>query len=572
MRLSVFVSALAICSATLPAGLQPAMAADIRASSKVDAVTVFPQGAEVHRLAKVRIENGSHTVILSDLPAQAQPASIRVEGKATGSLTIGSVDSRRVSVPRSDAEAAASNRRRIEDEIEKLRDERARIEAETRAAEAQKAFVLQLSQLPGRPPSPAPAGGGAREDWSQILGLIAKEMAPIEKAILDAGVRIREVDRKIRDAEGRLRAEGPATVERTEVKVAVAAGQALDAELTIRYQVAEASWTPLYDARLISGTRTAAPKLTVTRRASIQQRTAEAWEQVALSLSTTRPSQGSSAPDLRPITVDFPPDRPAPVASAPATPMARAVGAARRDEASVEDRLNKAASEKAEEPRMAEAAVQQAQIESGAFQAVYSILGRQTVMNTGEVRRVQIDESDFETTLTARAAPRVDERAFLYAKLVAPRATPWLPGQVSLFRDATFVGNGRLPQLAPGQEHDLGFGADDRVRVRAASTDEKRGETGIISSTRTDTRTFKLTIKNMHERPISYVIQDQIPVANNQEIKVELIARPQPTKRDVDDKRGVLAWEDKLNPDEEKAIELGYRLSWPAAKSVVFGR
>jgi len=562
-----------LISLAIVAGILPAAAADIRATSKVEAVTVFPQGAEVHRLAKVRIENGSHTVILSDLPAQAQPASIRVEGKATGGLAIGSVDSRRVSVPRGDAEAAASTRRRIEDEIERLKDERARIEAEMRAAEAQKAFVLQLSQLPNRPPAPGPATGGAREDWAQILGLIAKEMTPIEKAILDAGVRIREVDRKIRDAEGRLRAEGPGTVERTEVKVAVAASQALDAELTVRYQVAEASWTPLYDARLSSGSRTATPKLTITRRASIQQRTAEAWEQVALSLSTTRPSQGSAAPELRPVTVDFPPER-LPAASAQPAPVARAVGAARRDEASIEERFNRTASEQAaaEQPKLADATVQQAQVEAGAFQAVYSILGRQTVMNTGEVRRVQIDESDFETTLTARAVPRVEERAFLYAKLTAPRATPWLAGQVALFRDATFVGNGRLPQLAPGQEHDLGFGADDRVRVRSASTDEKRAETGIISSTRTDTRNFKLTIRNMHERPISFVVQDQVPVANNQEIKVELIARPQPTKRDVDDRRGVLAWEDKLNPDEEKTIDFGYRVSWPAAKSIMFGR
>ena len=49
-----------------------------------------------------------------------------------------------------------------------------------------------------------------------------------------------------------------------------------------------------------------------------------------------------------------------------------------------------------------------------------------------------------------RAVPRIDERAFLYAKLTVPRATPWLPGQVALFRDGTFVGNGRVPQLGAG--------------------------------------------------------------------------------------------------------------------------
>ena len=572
MRMLTIALTMVAGASQLLLAIDDAMAAEVAATSKVDAVTVFPQGAEVTRTAKVRVDAGSHTVVFTDLPREAQPASIRVLAKSTGSLVVGSVDSRRLAVPRTDAQAAETARRRIEDEIEKLRDERARIAADLQSAETQKAFVTNLAQLPGRPAGPV-AGPGGREDWGQVLALMAKELAPIQKAILDAQIRTRDVDRRIADADGRLRAEGPRTVERTEVKVAVTASGPLEAEMTVRYQVAEAAWAPLYDARLATGTRAQVPKITITRRASIQQRTAEPWEGVTLSLSTTRPTAGAAAPELRPITVDFPPDRPPPMPMAqavPAAPAARAVtglaGGARRDEVEVD------ALRKKDEPVMAEASVQQAQVEAGSFQATYAIHGSQSVSNTGEARRVVIDESDFETTLMARAVPRIDERAFLYARLTVPKAAPWLPGQVSLFRDATFVGNGRLPQLAPGQDHDLGFGADDLVRVRAASVDEKRSESGILSSTKADTRNYKLSIKNLHERPITFQIQDQVPVANNQDIKVEIIARPAPTKRDVDDRRGVLAWEDKLNADEEKAIEFGYKVSWPAAKSLVYGR
>ncbi len=71
-----------------------AFAADVPVTSRVDAVTVFPRGAEVSRVAKVKIEKGMHTVVLADVPADADPSSIRVEGLATGKLEIGSVDSR----------------------------------------------------------------------------------------------------------------------------------------------------------------------------------------------------------------------------------------------------------------------------------------------------------------------------------------------------------------------------------------------------------------------------------------------------------------------------------------------
>ena len=153
-----------------------------------------------------------------------------------------------------------------------------------------------------------------------------------------------------------------------------------------------------------------------------------------------------------------------------------------------------------------------------------------------------------------------------------PKATPYLPGQISLFRDGTYVGTGQLPLLSPGQEHEIGFGVDDSVRVRHATIEDKRGETGLISSTQTDTRSFRITIKNLHERAIAISVLDQMPTSKQQDIKVELTGKSPPTRRDVDEKRGVMVWETTLQPDEERQIDFGYRISWPAGKSVTYGR
>ena len=68
---------------------------------------------------------GDHVILFTDLPARAIHSSIRVEGKAAGALEIGSVDSRRVFVPRTDDAVAATERKRVEDDIEKLKDDKA---------------------------------------------------------------------------------------------------------------------------------------------------------------------------------------------------------------------------------------------------------------------------------------------------------------------------------------------------------------------------------------------------------------------------------------------------------------
>ncbi len=544
-------------------------AAEVPATSKVGAVTVFPVGAEVTRTAKVKLVAGEHTVILTDLPASTMPNSIRVEGKATGKLEIGSVDSRVLSIPRTDAALSATERKRIEGEIETLKDAKTVLNSQVQTAEAQRALITNLTILPQRP---APVAGAAApgENWSQLLALIGSSMADVHKIILETQIKMRDVDRKIVDLSKKLAETAPAQDQRLEVKVFANAGAALDADLVIRYQVANANWVPLYDARLATGSKSIAPKLQLTRRATITQRSGEAWENVALTLSTARPSASSAAPGLQPVTVDFQPERPPmPVAAAPAPTLRSGIGAPKALAEAVEDSAVPGRARLTGETKIEQTS---ATVEASPFQALYILPGQMSVATTGEPKRVMIDQVDLDPTLVVRSTPKVEATAYLYAKLMLPKTTPYLPGQVALFRDQTFVGNGRLPLLTPGAEHELGFGADDAVRIKYASTDEKRSETGIISSSRNDARNFRITMTNKHERPIAITILDQMPVSNNADIKVEMTAKPQPAKRDVEDKRGVLAWEDMLKPDEEKMIDFGYKITWPAAKQILYGR
>ena len=64
--------------------LTPVAAAELTAESQIDAVTVYPQGAEVTRVATADLERGDHTLVLDNLPADVDPQSIRVDGAATG--------------------------------------------------------------------------------------------------------------------------------------------------------------------------------------------------------------------------------------------------------------------------------------------------------------------------------------------------------------------------------------------------------------------------------------------------------------------------------------------------------
>jgi uncharacterized protein (TIGR02231 family) len=545
-----------------------AAAAEIKGSSRIDAVTVYPAGAEIVRTARVKMDKGEHTLLFADLPAEAVASSIRVEGKATAALEIGSVDTRTLSIPRADDAVAATERRRVEEAIEKLKDERSALQAAIQAAETQKKLIENLTNLPGASPFGAKAGDGgpaAQPDWGQLFELIGKRAAEVHKAVLDTQIKVREVERRIKDLEGKLASLAPTQQTRTEVKVALAAQEALEADMIIRYQVRNASWTPFYDARLSVGDKAHAPKLQLVRRAAIKQRTGEVWDSVTLTLSTARPTAGTAAPVLAPWIIDFEAERIPLAAKAPA-PGPRGVAQQRAEsgaEEAEDGRLYLKFQQPAQEVR--------ARTEVQAFQALYAIAGRTTVPDTGDTKRVQIDDMALDPALVVRAVPKREEKAYLYAKITTAKGAPLLPGQVSLFRDSVFVGNGWLPLLAPEEEHELGFGVDDSVRVRHALAEEKRGETGIISTSKTDARSYRISVRNQHPRAIQVSVIDQIPVSQNADITVELTGKSQPSRRDVDNKRGILAWDMKLEPAEERVIEFGYRAAWPAAKKVTYG-
>lgn len=568
MRFNLTPGIIALAASTV--AVNPAAAADIAGTSKVEAVTVFLSGAEITRVGRVKIDKGEHTVVFGDVPASAVPGSIRVEGKATGKLDIVSVDSRRTYIPSSSAAITGAERKKLEDDIMALRDRRLIVEGEITAAATQQQLIAKLAELPTRP-APPNGAADAIEDWTRILAVIAAGTTEAVKITQAANVQLRDIDRQINDLEGRLASLAPQQSEQTEIKVFVKALTPLDADLSIRYQVQEASWAPVYDARLATGSKTDAPKLDLTRRAELRQSTGEAWTDVTVQLSTTRPASGAAAPELYTQTVDFEdPANMAELAKSKRRMTTRSMDSDGMGAGVVAEAAPEAPAMAMPAPPPVAVGQSHATLTVAPFQATFAVPGRLTIPATNEAKRVTLSADAIEPTLAIRTVPKSVASAYLYAKFLLPKGSPTLPGPVYLFRDGTFVGTGDLPVLSPGEEHEIGFGVDDQVRVRHAIVDEQRGETGLISSSRTDSRNYRVTVKNLHERPVDLVVYDQIPVALNQDIKVEYTGKAQPAKTDADDKRGILTFESTLDPEEEEIIEFGYRITWPAAKSIQF--
>jgi len=549
MRL--IANSLVTTSLVVLAGLAAAQAqaADLDASSAVDAVTVYPDGASVTRVITLDLPAGDNSAVLKDFPLALDPSSLRVEGEAGAKLTIGAIDAR---PPRA---APPVHLPELDKRIEALKDEHANLQGAIDAAMARRKFAERFAES-----SPAGIGdkGEARPiaEWRAAFAAVAEEVASADTTIRDAERKQRELDRQIAQAE-QDRAQKPPS--KLEVRIDLAAAAATKATLRVTYAVKSARWTPLYDARLDTGAKDRKPALELVRRAEITQSTGEDWSNVALSVSTVRTARGGNAPDLNSLIVQYPQLR---------RPMPAAPESAAMD--SVQQYARGGLRAKVAEPPPGRADEQQAVADVGGFQVMFKIPGRVSLGASEGAKSLRVSTVTVVPDLAVRAAPVKDPTAFLEASFKQGEDAPLLPGGVSIYRDGSFVGRGQMAAAGKDETVRLGFGADDKIRIERAVVKRNEGSAGLIVTSKTDERSFKTTVRNGHDFPIRIAIEDQLPVSETEEIQVEMLpATTPPTATNLRDKRGVLEWAYDAKPGEVRDIALAWRVRWPKDKGVV---
>ena len=529
-------------------------AADLDATSAVDAVTVYPDGASVTRIIALDLPSGDNTLVARDFPLTLDPSSLRVEGEAGATLTIGAIDTR---PPRA---APPVNLPELDKRIELLKDERANLQGTIAAATARRKFAERFAQA-----SPAGLGekGEARPlaEWRAAFAAVEEEVATADTAIRDAERMQRNIDREIARLEQDKATKPPS---RLEVRIDLAAAAATKATLRVTYTVRNARWAPLYDARLDTGSKDRKPALELVRRAEITQSTGEDWSNVALAVSTVRTARGGSAPDLKSLVVQYP----------PAPRQSAAVGGV-ADKDNMQFRAIPApapVSEPAfEEARKKVADEQQAVAEIGGFQVTFKIPGRVSISANEGAKSLRVSTATIAPDLAIRSAPVLDPTAFLEASFKQNEDAPLLPGRVSIYRDGMFVGRGAMAAASKDETVRLGFGADDKVKIERTVLKRNEGSAGLIVTTsKTDERSFKTSVRNGHDFAIKVAIEDQLPVSENEEIQVEMLpSTTPPTATNLRDKRGVLEWAFEAKPGEVRDIAFAWRVRWPKDKGVV---
>lgn len=527
--MAFFVSLLSLL---LFAATAPASAADAPVvEAPLVAVEIYPAGARLTRRAEVELGAGRVRVELRGLPAKLDAGAIEVAVEPPDAAAVSAVDLRQQVF----AGPAHPRERELLAEIEALERERDLRRDRIEAGQLQLRMLRRLAQLSGAlAANDVLAGRPAPEAWRRGWETLGTGALEILTNIRDNEYEAREIERRIEAKRRELdevatgaRAEGVLGVELEVERPGPFA-------LVLRYDHPEAGFRPVYEAHLATGEGTVG----LRRRAVVWQRTGEDWSGVELVLASVRSTGPTKPPQPEPWFVD--------VRELRALP--RGITA-----------------ERAAPPAPSEAAAfAAAVVDATPFAVRYRLPKPVDLPADGRERAFALASGRHEAGLVVTSYPAADPDAFLLARFVYDGGEPLLPGELRLFRDGVAAGLDHLPATVPGAELRLGFGRDEAVAVERRLDTGFRSEEGIFETYRRVERHYVTRVRNGHDRPVEIELLDRIPVPQDERIRVELTRETTPPdERDVEGRRGVLAWRATLAPGEEREIRLGFAVIFP---------
>ncbi len=539
---------LALCAALTPA----ARAGRIEAkSARIVQVTVYPDRAEVLRQAQVQVPLGSSEVAFLDVPFGVEPDSLRVSARGVPAV-LGAVELKQ------EAEAPAKSDEYIaaDKEVKRLEGELGALDAQDAVSNDLLDYLRSLKNIPvSRAPAEKP-GEAPKVDAGAIqaiYGILKSDLDDLQRQALARKIKRAELQQDLQVARAKRDAAKPqGSIRSRTAVVEIEARQAGALTFDFSYVAPGAFWRPAYRATLDA----AKGEVDLVAEGVVVQRSGEDWDNVALTLSTAAPARGVSPPELTAWLLR--PYEPQPMAKAKLMERSEVVGGYGAVVGGV------AASAAAPPPPPEEAAeMETAEIVHTAYNVSFDVPGKTTVPADGREHRVTLDRQTLKSDVSYRTAPAAQEAAFLIAKTHAPAAYPLLGGPMRVFAGPTYLGSLALPETGPGAELTVPFGQDNRVVVKHVVLPQGQGREGFISKDKVTTFGFKTTIENLRDVKVDLVLEDRIPVSEDERIKVEVGDATTKGYKNVPDRPGIVEWTLTLNPKEKKEVILEYSVRRP---------
>jgi len=594
-----------------------------RIKSKVVSATVYSQGAQITRTAKLILDKGENRVVFTNLPPSIDESSIQVSCSDAIIVSVSSQKNMLDSLSQSqEFQKLLGKKKELEKKI-KLE------QALLQIIDTERDVLLSNKKLVGDQ-------GVKLEDLKNSLIYFKTRLEELERSRVNKEEIIAGLEEDLNRITQQIATQSSQTkTETKEFLVTFKTDNPVSTSAEIKYFTSAAGWYPTYDIR---ASKINEP-LTIQYKGNIYQNTGEKWEKIKLVVSSGNPTNNGTAPQISPWYLDYNNYGPYRTYSSTNYPPTSIRGTVSGTVTSSEDGM----------PIPGVSVIVKGTnvgcvtdlngnyritLPSNASALTYTFVGMKTqvlpissnYMNvslqseslqveelvvtalgvkrgekaTGYAMKKDVNESipvtkvDYQTSFTFIidmpydipstgqpicanlnnfevpsiyryfSIPKLQSEAFLESRITNWEQFNLLDGEANLYFEDKFVGKSILEVSTADDTLNLSLGKDESVTIKRTKLQSFK-EKNLIGTKRSEKREFEIAIRNNKKEPIDLLLKDQIPVTTNEEIKIKDVNEAGAT---LNSKTGILEWELKLQPGETKKIKFSYTVEYQSGKTL----
>ena len=516
--------------------------------SKITSVTVYSDRAQVTRSATTYLTKGEYKILFDELPQSIEQNSIQANGKGSAILRDVTFKTEQF------AQITDEKRKSLSDKLQELQDNKNKLNDKTTQANDLKQVVRDILAKLTSTSEETENVELDPEKWIKMVEFYRSKQEVLDTEIRETEKSLRNLNLEMDKVRREIRELGQQAYKyKNIVEVLVDVQKDGNLTLDLSYIVYGPSWTPIYDLRVDSQEK----KMHLTYKSNIFQTTGEDWNNVDLKLSTAKPNMSAQPPELSPhyISIYYPQRARKERKMAKSRPSYSNQMSFAVEGMSVEESLDE----------LEDIVHSASTVESGATSVVFDIDGSNTIKSDNEPHLVTITIQEFPAGFRYSTIPKHSQFAYLKAKVKNGSDYPFLPGDTNVFLDNNFVANSYIKAVAPTEEFWTFLGVDESIKVEYKFV-KKFDETGGLFVEK-NKKIFEYLIKitNNKKTQEEIVVWDQLPISQNENIKVKLIEPAY--KEDTDilkiNEHKYIEWFFQPKPGEEIIIPFKYSVEYP---------
>lgn len=186
---------------------------------------------------------------------------------------------------------------------------------------------------------------------------------------------------------------------------------------------------------------------------------------------------------------------------------------------------------------------------------------RNTIPSDNSPHKVTISVNTLPIEFSYTAIPKILSKVYLKGKIVNKNEYPLLEGEINIFVDNDFVNRTFMNTIVATDTFEIALGIDESIKCEKILKNRFIESKGLFGGSRSVTYDYEIKLTNNRKTEEKISVFDQLPVAMNEKIKIELIT---PSKNEAKfNENNELVWQLKLNPGETKIVPLKFVVEFP---------